>query len=277
MPDDPQTGNVDSGRKARMSVLAILCLVLASIPYVWILLVVPRLGLTWIRLDALHRTLALPLWAAASAGFVLGVVSHAKIRASRGALRGHTLAFVGMALGCLAFCMLFVYPGLERARESSRRVSCRNNVKQLGLAVLMYQWDNKEAMSATLQTLVDTGYVKDLSILTCDAVSKRTTRFDPRNVDATADYIYTPPANPKAAPDVPIIWENPKNHDAGGNVCFSDGHVVWIAREYMPETLEQSAAYYAAPPERLRALLAQTGAQPVSRSQAPQDSLGGDK
>jgi len=54
-----------------------------------------------------------------------------------------TLIEAGITLGIMLFLAAILLPGLARSREGSRRASCANNLKQMGLALKMYanEWN----------------------------------------------------------------------------------------------------------------------------------------
>src|SRR4029079_13040041 len=52
--------------------------------------------------------------------------------------RGLTLIEVCVVLGILALLIMIALPAIQRARESARQATCKNNLKQLGLAFHHY-------------------------------------------------------------------------------------------------------------------------------------------
>lgn len=114
------------------------------------------------------------------------VKSHAaSLRPRRYALRPHRLAFTLIELlvviAIIALLAAILFPVFSRARENARKSSCANNVKQLGIGMMMYGQDYDEnvfpiridgstyfAWSSLIQP-----YIKSRQILLCPSTSGR--------------------------------------------------------------------------------------------------------
>jgi len=92
-------------------------------------------------------------------------------------LRGFTLIELLVVIAIIAILAAILFPVFARAREKARQASCQSNVKQLSLAVLMYNQDYDETYPpcvtspdfATGYTAFDLAlpYVKNQQILLC--------------------------------------------------------------------------------------------------------------
>jgi prepilin-type processing-associated H-X9-DG protein len=78
--------------------------------------------------------------------------SQTKRRARRGSVVVTLLVLIGIA----AFGVALLLPALNRSRETANRIQCANNLKQIGLATMLYCNDNRGAYPRTIYQPGDT-------------------------------------------------------------------------------------------------------------------------
>ena len=121
---------------------------------------------------------------------------------------------------CLALWTLFCgMPGLGQAREKARRISCKSNMKQIGLALVQYAEENAGAYPPDLRTLIETDYLTDESIYRCPSRRRPNPEF--------SDYQYLGKGRQCEDPAFPILHDLPKNHPGKySNILYSNNEIA---------------------------------------------------
>ena len=83
----------------------------------------------------------------------------------------------------------------------------------------------------------------DATVFICPTRPRSAPSFDPRDVDATGDYVYATGLRDDDSPLAPLVWDRRERHDDRVVVLFVDAHVVWISAETLREELESSSRH----------------------------------
>jgi len=113
------------------------------------------------------------------------------------------------------------------AHEKAKRLKCRNNLKQIGLALFIYREANDGKWPKDLETLVDKRYLTTPKVLQCPSA---------RSPAGSVDYVLVRTKTKKGEPrkfdpaDI-IVYDRKDNHKDGRNVLLFDQQVLWLSEE----------------------------------------------
>jgi prepilin-type processing-associated H-X9-DG protein len=125
----------------------------------------------------------------------------------------------------------FIAPSLIKAREMATRLACGNNLKGIGMALLIYANDYADHFPPNLEILTSTAEVPP-KVLVCPSTSQKDS-FIYRGSGLTT----------KADPSMIMVYDKKGNHEGGRNVLFMDGHIEWIPEERFPELVIKDNKY----------------------------------
>jgi prepilin-type processing-associated H-X9-DG protein len=132
-------------------------------------------------------------------------------------------------------------PSLNRARETANRVKCGSNMRQIGMAILLYSNENKGKYPPDQGTIVKTQDIVADVFVCPSGNSPQPPKFN--NPDAAAkwvnehtDYVYLGAGmNSTVGAETIVLYEKPGAHGKQGmNMLFGDGHVEF---QLMPNAM----------------------------------------
>ena len=89
------------------------------------------------------------------------LIDLSKVRPSRG--RGFTLIELLVVIAIIAILIALLLPAVQQAREAARRTQCKNNLKQIGLALYNYESTHRIFPPSCITNPYATGAIDGIS------------------------------------------------------------------------------------------------------------------
>lgn len=191
------------------------------------------------------------------AAILLATIALTRIRRSAGQVRGKGLAIAGLVVGLIGIpvsvfilVLVLIIPG-----PLPTNVMCANNLKQIGLALTMYESEHDGIYPPSLSKLYENNeYITlDPYIFVCPSSEEDPPEFtdaaDIPDVALWGSYVYVPPSPNDRLSTTPVCWDKqpwhvintPSEHGVQGrNVLYADGHVSFLRGTDPPEATKTS-------------------------------------
>ena len=129
-------------------------------------------------------------------------------------------------------------------------MSCRSNLKQIGLALRMYAADNTGHFPSALEAVAGAGYLASLKAFTChDTVTTPAGSVEEFDPERHCDFVYrgrnmTGTCGGHPAKKTIIAHSKPGNHPGHFHVLFADGSVPGCCRSGSIQEIAKRNGWY---------------------------------
>ncbi len=182
---------------------------------------------------------------AAVIGLVLGIMAQVRISNPKSRLSGSGLAIAGICTSALSLLLLvlilpgLLLPALSRAKQKAMTINCMNNMKQLGLGMVMYaDAHTNQLPSAAAWSDSVSNYVSSTNVFHCPAdphagcsyaFNQKLDRQDLKQVNPGTVLLFESTAGWNASGGPEMM--DPGRHGRDGcNIVFADGHAEMVRK-----------------------------------------------
>ncbi|HOX07337.1 MAG TPA: DUF1559 domain-containing protein [Planctomycetota bacterium] len=138
------------------------------------------------------------------------------------------LAVVGLLVILLGFLLL---PPVKRVRQAAPRAGCKNNLRQIAVALHLYADDNGGEFPPDTSWLYTSGYAEDPKIVLCPSRSGTSQKdaASGRLMVEHPGYVYVSGLRASDPGTCVVAFDRLGNHDGKGrNALRLDSGVLWI-------------------------------------------------
>lgn len=125
----------------------------------------------------------------------------------------------------------FVAPVLMKANAKATRIMCRQDLSNIGKALLIYSNYHNDQFPPDLETLISKAEMPAKGLM-CPATMLKDSYIYRGASITTSD-----------TPWMIMVYDKQNNHDGGRNVLFMDTHVEWVPEERFQELIKKDNDY----------------------------------
>ena len=160
-----------------------------------------------------------------------------------------------LAVALAAFIVLPMFAPWPFGPPPARRAHCLNNIRQVGLAMLVHAQDHHDRYPETFGVLLKEGYLTSTKVFVCPSSGTKVPEDFPSEnfkdvdlnvldrVDEWSDYVMVHGVTPDSPRDFILLHEKRGSHNGeGGNCFFNDGVTQWLSEAEFREQMKAQQA-----------------------------------